>query len=90
MKSNFKDLVTNLILLERDAIAAYDTCIDKLDDPASAEKIREFRSDHHQHLDVLQTMAREVEHEFEQIGRRTMMLRMTRHFAVHNGGRKAN
>ncbi|SFP15472.1 DUF2383 domain-containing protein [Tranquillimonas alkanivorans] len=59
-ESDIRDLVTNLILLERDAIAAYDTCIEKLDNPTLADTIRDFRGDHLQHLDTLQTMAREA------------------------------
>ncbi|MBM3604309.1 MAG: ferritin-like domain-containing protein [Alphaproteobacteria bacterium] len=53
----FQDLVTNLILLERDAIAAYESTVERLSDPALSAQIENFRQDHLQHLDVLQQMA---------------------------------
>lgn len=58
-ESRFEDLVTNLIYLERDAIAAYDSSIEKLSDPTLSTQIADFKADHLQHLDVLQEMAAE-------------------------------
>lgn len=59
-ESNFNDLVTNLIYLERDAIAAYDETAKRLSDQALSQQIVQFRDDHLQHLDVLNEMAREA------------------------------
>lgn len=53
-------LVTNLVLLERDAIAAYESTIERLSDRALAEQVEAFRQDHMQHLSVLQEMAAET------------------------------
>lgn len=58
-EDDFRDLVTNLIYLERDAIAAYETCIEKLKNPTLSQTVEGFRKDHLQHLDVLQEIARE-------------------------------
>jgi hypothetical protein len=44
-EDNIKDLVTNLIYLEHDAIAAYDSCGERLDDETLRARIAEFKSD---------------------------------------------
>jgi rubrerythrin len=59
-ESSIDTLVTDLIYLERDAIAAYESCIERLDDKALSDQIAAFRQDHLQHLDVLNEMAREL------------------------------
>lgn len=59
-EDTIQDLVRNLILLERDAIAAYESTIERLDDPALAAQVEQFRQDHLQHLDVLNGLAAEV------------------------------
>ena len=56
-ESDVKKLVTDFIQLERDAVDAYDTCIEKLDDPVNKERVTAFRADHHRHLTELQEMA---------------------------------
>ena len=56
-ESSIQDLVTNLIYLEHDAIAAYDSTIDKLEDPTSKTEISRFRDDHQRHLAELNKMA---------------------------------
>lgn len=58
-ESTIQDLVKNLIYLERDAIAAYESTIERLSDSALASQVEEFRQDHLQHLDVLQEIAAE-------------------------------
>ncbi len=58
-ESNFHDLVTDLISLERDAIAAYDSSIERLSDATLGQQVAAFRQDHQQHLDVLNEMAAE-------------------------------
>lgn len=55
--SDMKSLIENFILLERDAIAAYDTTIDRLKSPEYKAKIADFRADHMRHLDELTQLA---------------------------------
>ena len=59
-ETEFTKLVTDLIYLERDAIAAYDSSIERLSDATLREQIARFKDDHLQHLDVLNEMAREA------------------------------
>ncbi len=64
----FSDLVTNLISLEHDAIAAYDSTIERLSDPELATRVAEFRQDHIQHLNTLQKIATSVNAEIPEGG----------------------
>ena len=73
-ESNFEDLVQNLIILEHDAIAAYETAADRLSDSALSSQIETYRQDHLQHLDVLNTMAREAGFDAPQEGDMKQML----------------
>lgn len=59
-EGSFTDLVTNLIYLERDAIAAYDTSIEQLLDETARQQVAQFKADHLQHLEVLKEMALEA------------------------------
>lgn len=59
-EDGIKDLVTNLLYLEHDAIAAYDSCIERLDDKALSARVAEFKQDHLRHLDVLRRIAAET------------------------------
>ena len=59
-ESDIKDLVKNLLYLEHDAIAAYDSCIEKLERKDLAHQIALFKEDHLKHVDVLNEMAREL------------------------------
>jgi rubrerythrin len=59
-ESDIEDLVKDLIYLEHDAIAAYDSCIERLDNKALSAQIAIFKGDHLQHLHVLNEMAREL------------------------------
>ncbi|MBY3465717.1 ferritin-like domain-containing protein [Rhizobium laguerreae] len=59
-ESDIKGLVKDLIYLEHDAIAAYDSCIARLDNKKFARQIASFKQDHLQHLEVLNEMAREL------------------------------
>lgn len=56
-ESTMDKLVKNLLLLEHDAIAAYDSTIEKLDDAAAKTRIAEFREDHVRHVAGLRAMA---------------------------------
>ncbi|WP_304615571.1 ferritin-like domain-containing protein [Paracoccus sp. (in: a-proteobacteria)] len=73
-EDTIRDLVTNLILLERDAIAAYETTISRLTDPALSSQIESFRQDHLQHLDVLTQIAAETGADAPQEGDMKQML----------------
>ncbi len=55
--SDLSKLIENFILLERDAIAAYETTIERLQDPALKAQVEDFRQDHLRHLDELAAMA---------------------------------
>ena len=55
--SDLPKLIEDFIYLERDAIAAYEATIERLEDPAHKAKIEEFRQDHLRHLDELQSLA---------------------------------
>ncbi|CAM3289626.1 ferritin-like domain-containing protein [Paracoccus nototheniae] len=59
-ETNIRDLVTNLIFLERDAIAAYESTISRLSGTVLAEQVEAFRQDHLHHLDVLNEIAAET------------------------------
>ncbi|TBE06146.1 DUF2383 domain-containing protein [Rhizobium ruizarguesonis] len=59
-ESSIEKLVTDLIYLEHDAIAAYESCIERLDNKEFSAQIATFREDHLQHLQVLNEMAREL------------------------------
>lgn len=56
-ENTFEKLVQNLLILEHDAIAAYELTIEKLEDPASKAKIAEFKADHESHVAELNRMA---------------------------------
>lgn len=53
-------LVDALLSLEHDAIGAYDSCIERLEDSASRDKVAEFRTDHERHLRELGEFARGI------------------------------
>lgn len=56
-ETTIEDLVRNLILLERDAIAAYETTIERLSDAEAKRQISGFLQEHHRHLSELNSMA---------------------------------
>jgi len=56
-ESNAPDLVKNLLVLEHDAIAAYQTTIERLDNPTYREQIESFRQDHEAHVQQLGRIA---------------------------------
>ncbi|TDW35786.1 uncharacterized protein DUF2383 [Rhizobium azibense] len=62
-EGDITSLVTNLIYLEHDAIGAYDSCIERLDDKELSAQIAAFKQDHLHHLDVLTNMATELQIE---------------------------
>lgn len=59
-EGNIEKLVKDLLYLEHDAIAAYDSCIERLDDKRLSSKIDEFKQDHLEHVAVLNEIALEL------------------------------
>ena len=57
--SDLRARIENFILLERDAIAAYEATIERLESPAHKAKTEEFLQDHLRHLDELTQLARQ-------------------------------
>lgn len=55
--SDLRTVIRNFLLLEHDAIAAYDATIERLQDPTYKAKIREFRGDHERHVRELTDLA---------------------------------
>ncbi len=59
-ETTISELVEDLLYLEHDAIAAYDSAIEKLEDPEAKRELSRFREDHTQHVSVLTEIAREL------------------------------
>jgi bacterioferritin (cytochrome b1) len=64
-EENFTEMVRNLILLENDAIAAYDSTIERLSDLDAISRIKAFcgkpLSDEQRHRDWMQTKAEPIQ-----------------------------
>jgi rubrerythrin len=56
-ESSYPNLIRNLLLLEHDAIAAYDQTIQRLDNSGYREKIATFKADHDRHVQELNRLA---------------------------------
>lgn len=52
-----QSLITNLVQLEHDALAAYDTVLERLENPQNKTEIERFRDDHLRHLEALKGFA---------------------------------
>jgi len=59
-EGSIEKLVEDLLYLEHDAIAAYDSCIERLDDKQLSAQIASFKKDHLQHVATLTEMAHEL------------------------------
>lgn len=59
-ESTLNALVENLLLLEHDAIAAYDETIARLDNPDWKRQVAEFRGDHDRHVQELARFAGQI------------------------------
>jgi len=59
-ESSLPGLVENLLLLEHDAIAAYEQTIQRLENPGRKQKIAEFKADHDRHVQELTRLATAV------------------------------
>ncbi|WP_022708539.1 DUF892 family protein [Paracoccus zeaxanthinifaciens] len=70
----FGDLVTDLIYLEYDAIAAYDSTIERLSDAELAARVAEFRQDHLYHLEKLRDIAASINADIPEGGDMKQML----------------
>jgi rubrerythrin len=56
-ESDINGLVKDLLKLEHDAVAAYETAIERLDDAAAKTELESFRQDHLSHVAELEKMA---------------------------------
>ena len=56
-ESDMSKLIEDFAYLERDAVAAYDEAISRLDSPERKAKVAEFREDHVRHLSELEGLA---------------------------------
>jgi rubrerythrin len=59
-ETTLPELVENLLLLEHDAIAAYEQTIARLENPSYKQKIAEFKGDHDRHVQELTRLATTV------------------------------
>lgn len=59
-ESTFEKLIKDLIYLEHDAIAAYESTIERLDDKMLSAHVVKFHQDHLQHLSTLNEIAAEA------------------------------
>jgi predicted outer membrane protein len=59
-ESTYPKLIRNLLLLEHDAIAAYEQTIQRLDNPAYRQQIAAFKTDHDRHVQELNQLAATV------------------------------
>lgn len=73
-ESTLSGLVENLLLLEHDAIAAYEQTIQRLENPAFKQKIAEFKADHDRHVQELTQLASMVGAKAHQEGDAKQML----------------
>jgi rubrerythrin len=73
-ESTLTGLVENLLLLEHDAIAAYEQTIARLENPSYKEKIAAFKSDHDRHVQELTRLASVVGATAHQQGDAKQML----------------
>ncbi len=56
-ETTLTDLVENLLLLEHDAIAAYDQTIARLENPGYKQTVASFKADHDRHVQELTRLA---------------------------------
>jgi hypothetical protein len=52
-KNDITEVLCDLVALDFDAIEAYESAIDRLEDEASRTQLAEFKGDHHRHVQVL-------------------------------------
>lgn len=54
---DYRKLLENFLLLEHDAVAAYEATIERLELPQNKEKVEEFLRDHQAHIKELHALA---------------------------------
>ena len=59
-ETTFPKLVENLLLLEHDAIAAYEATIERLSDPSFKQQVGMFKADHDRHVSELTAIASSI------------------------------
>lgn len=57
-QNHFKDAVKSLIELDYDAVEAYESAINRLDNTEYKNKLREFKKDHERHIKELSELIR--------------------------------
>ncbi|MFC3127639.1 DUF2383 domain-containing protein [Pseudoroseomonas globiformis] len=67
-ESTFPKLVRNLLLLEHDAIAAYEQTIERLSDAGAKQQIASFKADHDRHVMELKQMSASLGEEAPEEG----------------------
>src|SRR3954463_3344594 len=73
-ESTLNDLVENLLLLEHDAIAAYEQTIARLENPDFKQTVASFKSDHDRHVQELTRLASAIGATAHQQGDMKQML----------------
>jgi uncharacterized protein (TIGR02284 family) len=73
-EGTLQERLENLITLDHDAIAAYESAIERLDDASSKEKLAEFMADHQEHTRNLGAHLQEMGHEVPAEGSMKSML----------------
>ncbi len=73
-ESPLPDLVENLLLLEHDALAAYEQTITRLSNPEYEQKVSMFKADHDRHMRELTGLASAVGATAHRQGHSTQML----------------
>ena len=74
MESTLSGLVEDLILLEHDAIAAYEQTIERLQNPQYKQQVAAFKADHDRHVQELAQLASAVGAEVHREGDMKQML----------------
>jgi rubrerythrin len=73
-ESNLNERLANLVRLDHDAIAAYESAIERLDDASSKEKLAELMADHQEHTGNLGAHLQAMGHEVPAAGSMKSML----------------
>ncbi|WP_306117353.1 MULTISPECIES: ferritin-like domain-containing protein [unclassified Roseitalea] len=84
-----KTMIGHLINLEHDAIAAYESVIDKLDNASHKERVTAFKADHDQQVAELRSIAAELGMEASSNGDFKKLLTTGKIALANLGGDKA-
>ena len=72
-QNNEKDLVEALLKLEQNALEAYDSTIERLENKSYSDKIASFRQDHYEHVNALSAIAKTIGAELQEAGAKSML-----------------